>query len=52
MGSMKKYLFIVLLLGLVTGQSEENETKRDSTFIFLKSGDSIRVNKFNYYLRL
>ncbi|RPG61461.1 MAG: hypothetical protein CBD98_003610 [Flavobacteriaceae bacterium TMED238] len=44
---MKKYLFIVLLLGLVTGQSEENETKRDSTFIFLKSGDSIRVNKFD-----
>ena len=45
--SMKKYLFIVLLLGLVFGQSGENEEKRDSTFIFFKSGDSIRVNKLD-----
>ena len=38
---MKKYLFIVLLSGLVFGQSEE----KDSTFIFFKSGDLVRVNK-------
>ena len=44
---MKKYLFIVLLLGLVFGQSGENEEKRDSTFIFFKSGDSIKVNKLD-----
>ena len=44
---MKKYLFIVLLLGLVFGQSVENEEEKDSTFIYFKSGDSIRVNKLD-----
>ena len=44
---MKKYIFIGLLLGFVFGKSAENEEKKDSTFIFLKSGDSIRVNKLD-----
>ena len=44
---MKKYLFIVLLVGLVFGQSVENEEEKDSTFIYFKSGDSIRVNKLD-----
>ena len=44
---MKKYLLIVLLVGLVFGQSVENEEEKDSTFIYFKSGDSIRVNKLD-----
>tara|TARA_B100001564_G_scaffold6168_1_gene5333 strand:- start:71 stop:412 length:342 start_codon:yes stop_codon:yes gene_type:complete len=44
---MKKYIFIFLLVGFCIGQDSEIEAKRDSTFIFLKSGDSIRVNKYD-----
>ena len=44
---MKKYIYIGLLLGFVFGQSAENEEKKDSTFIFFESGDSIRVNKLD-----
>ena len=44
---MKKYIYIGLLSGCVFGHSVENEEKKDSTFIFLKSGDSIRVNKLD-----
>ncbi len=44
---MKKYIYILLLLGFVFGQSLENGEKKDSTFIFFKSGDSIRVNKLD-----
>ena len=44
---MKKYIYIGLLSGFVFGHSVENEEKKDSTFIFLKSGDSIRVNKLD-----
>ena len=44
---MKRIIYISLLLGIVFGQLVEIEEKKDSTFIFLKSGDSIRVNKFD-----
>ena len=44
---MKRFVYISLLLGIVFGQSLKIEEKKDSTFIFLKSGDSIRVNKFD-----
>ena len=44
---MKMFIYISLLLGIVFGQSVEIKEKKDSTFIFLKSGDSIRVNKFD-----
>ena len=44
---MKRFIYISLLLCIIFGQSVEIEKKKDSTFIFLKSGDSIRVNKFD-----
>ena len=44
---MKKYIITILLMSCTFSQSEENNEKQDSTFIILKSGDSIRVNKFD-----
>ena len=44
---MRKYIFIIPLIGFISAQSEEHQQSKDSTFIILKSGDSIRVNKFD-----
>ena len=44
---MKKYIITILLMSFIFSQSEENNEKQDSTFIILKSGDSIRVKKFD-----
>ena len=44
---MKKYIITILLTGFTFSQSGENDEKQDSTFIILKSGDSIRVKKFD-----
>ena len=44
---MKKYIITILLMSFTFSQSEENNEKQDSTFIILKSGDSIRVKKFD-----
>ena len=44
---MNKLIYIILVLGFLFGQSKENKEIRDSTFIFLKLGDSIRVNKLD-----
>ena len=49
---MKKYIYIGLLLGFVIGQSAENEEKKDSTFIILNSGDSIKENKLNASIKI
>tara|TARA_Y100001970_G_C13640890_1_gene558833 strand:+ start:132 stop:473 length:342 start_codon:yes stop_codon:yes gene_type:complete len=44
---MKKYIITILLIGFTFSQSGENDERQDSTFIILKSGDSIRVKKFD-----
>tara|TARA_S200000501_G_scaffold247283_1_gene231684 strand:- start:262 stop:621 length:360 start_codon:yes stop_codon:yes gene_type:complete len=44
---MRKYIFIISLIGFISAQSEEHNQSKDLTFIILKSGDSIRVNKFD-----
>ena len=44
---MKRFIYIVLLLGIVCTQTVEIEGEKDSTFIFLKSGQSIKVNKLD-----
>ena len=44
---MRKYIFVIPLIGFISAQSEEYHQSKDSTFIILKSWDSIRVNKFN-----
>ena len=44
---VKKYVIIIVLVNFTFSQSEEYDEKQDSTFIILKSGDSIRVKKFD-----
>ena len=44
---MKNYVIMSLLTGFIIAQSTNIDQGKDSTFIVLKSGDSIRVNKLD-----
>ena len=44
---MKKYILINFLSGFILTQPAENYEKTDSTFILLKSGDSVKINKLD-----
>ena len=48
---MKKYILIAFFTSLTFSQFETDEEPSDSTFIIIKSGDSIRINKFEADLR-
>ena len=44
---MKRFMILILFVRIIFAQSDQDDRTIDSTFIILKSGNSLRVNKLD-----